>query len=173
MTFPGAQQIRLSSPAQFESAAAARLRALPTADELVAAIQGNKSSNHPVAELANLLGTAHRQRIDHSGPITEIDGQRAELIVTIDAWVNRNVPSAHAGPTLHTECLGPVVDRMAERQVQTQLAADAFPRHSADARRAHNRLAEITDAYDALVAEVLGGKRRLPRASVATLRQTE
>ncbi|MFD0360246.1 DUF4254 domain-containing protein [Nocardia sp. GCM10030253] len=161
MTIHDAQQFRRRQTA----AAPQRPGLLPNAEELMEAIHDDGSSNHPLAVSASHAGSLHRRRMDDPARVAEIDTHRGQLITAIDMWVSRNVPTAHTGPTMHTEGLGPVVDRLAERLVQAEHATRSLPPNHTEARRARNRLDEISTAYDALVAEVLGGKRQLPRAT--------
>ncbi|MFQ6331193.1 DUF4254 domain-containing protein [Nocardia sp. CWNU-33] len=161
MTIHDAQQFRQPQMAT----AAGRPGLLPSADELLDAIQDDRSNNHPLAVSASHAGSLHRRRIDEPTRTAEIDTHRSILMRAIDLWVSRNVPTAHTGPTMHTEGLGPVVDRLAERLVQAEHATRALSEHDTRACRARNRLEEIRLGYDALIAEVLGGKRQLPRTA--------
>jgi hypothetical protein len=138
---------------------------LPSADELREAIRDDGSSNHPLAVSACHASSLHRRRMADPALTAEIDTHRRTLITAIDMWVTRNVPTAHTGPTMHTEGIGPVVDRLAQRLVDAEHVTRSLPVNHSDARRARHRLDEISAAYDALVAEVLDGKRQLPRAT--------
>ncbi|MGW5310286.1 DUF4254 domain-containing protein [Nocardia thailandica] len=101
--------------------------------------------------------------------IADIDGSRAGLVAHIDEWVAANI--AHrAGASLHTETLGAVIDRMAEKWVAAQhaLGGDQDTQTTTPLQweaRTHLqwcRLAELTDGYRDLVTDVVEQRRRLP-----------
>lgn len=101
--------------------------------------------------------------------IADIDGTRAGLVAHIDEWVAANI--AHrSGASLHTETLGAVIDRMAEKWVAAQHALGAEPdaqtttplQREARTHLQWCRLAELTDGYRDLVTDVVEQRRRLP-----------
>ncbi|HLS76893.1 MAG TPA: DUF4254 domain-containing protein [Nocardia sp.] len=143
---------------------------LPTSDLLVRACRGHRVVGGPVLWFARDLAVLHEKRsVDRGGSVDgdpavllEIERRRSELVMAIDDWVARNVLQHRIGATVHTETIGAVIDRIAESSVRAHhalmtLAADDDQLHSA-----WHRLAEIADAYDDLVREVLAGRRRLP-----------
>lgn len=94
--------------------------------------------------------------------ILEIERRRMELVMAIDDWVMRNVPQNRLGATLHTETIGAVIDRLAEASVRAHHALMTLVSDDELLHGAWHHLAELTDAYDDLVREVLAGRRRLP-----------
>lgn len=94
--------------------------------------------------------------------ILENDRRRGELVMAVDDWVMRAVPQHRLGATLHTETVGAVIDRLAESSVRAHHALSTL--HADDERlhAAWHHLAELADAYDDLVRDVLAGRRRLP-----------
>ncbi|MGW4633766.1 DUF4254 domain-containing protein [Nocardia sp. NPDC004415] len=92
----------------------------------------------------------------------EIDCRRSELVLAIDDWVLRGVPQHRLGATLHTETIGAVIDRLAESTVRAHHALMTLAAHDELLHSAWHHLAELADAYDDLVRDVLAGKRRLP-----------
>ncbi|MCM6778907.1 DUF4254 domain-containing protein [Nocardia sp. CDC159] len=112
--------------------------------------------------------------------VEDIDLTRAKLIAHIDNWVAEHIPHRR-GASLHTETLGAVIDRMAEKWVAAQHAiglparnghgkkdsrarATVISRHGVDSE-AHLhwvRLAELADGYKDLITDVIEHRRRLP-----------
>lgn len=106
-------------------------------------------------------GLTDRQIVAYVGKVDEIDSTRAELVLAIDDWVARHVDD-RTGASLSTESVGCVVDRLAQLWVQANrlLGVDDSDE---SAHGSWFRLAELADGYDDLVADVLAGRRRLPR----------
>lgn len=91
-----------------------------------------------------------------------IDGMnaaRSELIEQLDTWVSRHLEQAEAAP-LHTETLGSVIDRLSIAWVRAHKlrARGSDPRSELAARQ----LRELGLAYDTLLAELAGRRRRVP-----------
>jgi hypothetical protein len=94
--------------------------------------------------------------------VLEIERRRTELVMAIDDWVARSVPQHRLGATLHTETVGSVIDRLAESSVRAHHALMTLDAHDERLHSAWHHLAELADAYDDLVRDVLAGRRRLP-----------
>lgn len=143
---------------------------LPTSDLLVRACRGHRVVGGPVLWFARDLAVLHEKRlIGHGGSVNtdaavvlEIERRRIELVMAIDDWVARNVIQHRLGATLHTETVGAVIDRIAESSVRAHHALMTLAAHDDQLHGAWHRLAEIADAYDDLIREVLAGRRRLP-----------
>lgn len=136
-------------------------------------------SNHPLLTVAAKLAVHHQQQWmveeisldtetgDHfltavKRSIDSIGLQRLRLIEDINAWVARRVPS-RPGTSLHTETLGSIFDRLAIAWVRSNRMIDiATPDDHKLAQLALQQLAGLADAYDDLVRDVVGGRRRLP-----------
>ncbi|MFE3544362.1 DUF4254 domain-containing protein [Nocardia sp. NPDC059177] len=154
---------------------------LPSPSALLRAFGHSTDQDHPVLEAASCLAHCHARRrtaVDAardpaagaaSGQLLDdIDDTRATLIARIDDWVAGNV--AHrSGASLHTETLGAVIDRMAEKWIAAQqaLGGDPLTRSTPRLREARThmhwcRLAELTDGYRDLITDVTERRRRLP-----------
>lgn len=136
-------------------------------------------SNHPLLTVAAKLAAHHQQQWiveeisldteagDHfltaaKRSIDSIGLQRLRLIEGINAWAARRVPS-RPGTSLHTETLGSIFDRLAIAWVRSNRMIDiATPDDRKLAQLALQQLAGLADAYDDLVRDVVGGRRRLP-----------
>ncbi|MCP2289307.1 DUF4254 domain-containing protein [Nocardia sp. NPDC050713] len=94
--------------------------------------------------------------------ILENERRRGELVLAIDDWVTRSVPQHRLGATLHTETVGAVIDRLAESSVRAHHALMTLDAHDELLHCAWHHLAELADAYDDLIRDVLAGRRRLP-----------
>ncbi|MBF6356170.1 DUF4254 domain-containing protein [Nocardia higoensis] len=143
---------------------------LPTSDLLVRACRGHRVVGGPVLWLARDLAVLHEKRLvgrdgsvdTESAASLEIQRRRSELVMAIDDWVARNVLQHRIGATLHTETVGAVVDRIAESSVRAHHALMTLAANDDLLHGAWHRLAEIADAYDDLIRDVLAGRRRLP-----------
>ncbi|PXX59719.1 uncharacterized protein DUF4254 [Nocardia tenerifensis] len=100
--------------------------------------------------------------------VEDIDGDRAELVGRIDAWVADNVEH-RGGASLHTETLGAVIDRLAAKWIAAQRALRRSPQRrtypvqvDGEAHLQWCRLAELTDGYRDLITDVIEHRRRLP-----------
>ncbi|MGQ4596444.1 DUF4254 domain-containing protein [Nocardia sp. R6R-6] len=100
--------------------------------------------------------------------LENIDAQRAQWIGQIDAWVAANVEH-RAGSSIHTETLGAVIDRIAEKWVAAQqcLGEEITMRPhplqvDGEAHVQWSRLAELIDGYQDLITDVIEHRRRLP-----------
>jgi hypothetical protein len=94
--------------------------------------------------------------------VLEIDRRRTELVMAIDDWVARGVPQHRLGATLHTETVGAVIDRLAESSVRAHHALMTLDAQDERLHCAWHHLAELADAYDDLVRDIVAGRRRLP-----------
>ncbi|MFD4460686.1 DUF4254 domain-containing protein [Nocardia sp. NPDC058480] len=143
---------------------------LPLSDILVRACRGHRVVGGPLLWFARDLAVLHEKRIVGRGgrvdtdPVVlrEIDCRRSELVLAIDDWVLRAIPQHRLGATLHTETVGSVIDRMAEASVRAHHALMTLAAHDEMLHCAWHHLAELADAYDDLVRDVLAGRRRLP-----------
>ncbi|WP_040775473.1 DUF4254 domain-containing protein [Nocardia pneumoniae] len=100
--------------------------------------------------------------------VEDIDAQRAEWIGRIDAWVAANIEH-RSGASLHTETLGAVIDRIAEKWIAAQqcLGEEITMRPhplqvDGEAHLQWTRLAELIDGYQDLITDVIEHRRRLP-----------
>ncbi|RJO72112.1 DUF4254 domain-containing protein [Nocardia panacis] len=143
---------------------------LPTSDLLVRACRGHRVVGGPLLWFARDLAILHeRRQVGRGGSIdtdpaaiVEIERRRMELVMAIDDWVARSIPRHRLGATLHTETIGAVIDRIAESSVRAHHALMTLDAHDDRLHGAWHHLAELADAYDDLVRDVLAGRRRLP-----------
>ncbi|KQY33227.1 hypothetical protein ASD42_15210 [Nocardia sp. Root136] len=143
---------------------------LPLSDILVRACRGHRVVGGPLLWFARDLAVLHEKRIVGRGGrvdtdpavLREIDCRRSELVLAIDDWVLRAIPQHRLGATLHTETVGAVIDRMAEASVRAHHALMTRAANDEMLHCAWHHLAELADAYDDLVRDVLAGRRRLP-----------
>ncbi|WP_280234033.1 DUF4254 domain-containing protein [Nocardia cyriacigeorgica] len=143
---------------------------LPTSDLLVRACRGHRVIGGQLLWYARDLAILHERRLVGRGgsidtrpaTVVEIERRRGELVLAIDDWVVRNVPQHRMGATLHTETIGAVIDRLAESSVRAHHALMTLDAHDDLLHIAWHHLAELADAYDDLVRDVLAGRRRLP-----------
>ncbi|WP_246181026.1 DUF4254 domain-containing protein [Nocardia ninae] len=143
---------------------------LPTSDLLVRACRGHRVVGGPLLWFARDLAVLHERRLVGRGGsvdtdptvVLEIERRRVELVMAIDDWVARSVPQHRLGATLHTETVGAVIDRLAESSVRAHHALMTLDAHDERLHGAWHHLAELADAYDDLVRDILAGRRRLP-----------
>ncbi len=143
---------------------------LPNSDLLVRAARGHRVVGGQLLWYARDLAVLHERRLVGRGGsivtdpdrLVEIDRRRMELVLAIDDWVGRNVPQHRLGVTLHTETVGAIIDRLAESAVRAHHALMTLDADDELLHSAWHHLAELADAYDALVGDVLAGRRRLP-----------
>ncbi|APE33276.1 hypothetical protein BOX37_04055 [Nocardia mangyaensis] len=143
---------------------------LPLSDLLVRACRGHRVVGGPLLWFARDLAVLHEKRVVGRGgsvdtdPVVmrEIDCRRSELVLAIDDWVLRGVPQHRLGATLHTETIGAVIDRLAESSVRAHHALMTLAANDEMLHCAWHHLAELADAYDDLVRDVIAGRRRLP-----------
>ncbi|MEV4124637.1 DUF4254 domain-containing protein [Nocardia sp. NPDC049707] len=143
---------------------------VPTSDLLVRACRGHRVVGGPLLWFARDLAILHERRLVGRGgsvstdpaTILEIERRRSELVMAIDDWVARSVPQHRLGATLHTETVGSVIDRIAESSVRAHHALMTLAADDEQLHGAWHHLAELADAYDDLVRDVLAGRRRLP-----------
>ncbi|MEU2252251.1 DUF4254 domain-containing protein [Nocardia xishanensis] len=134
---------------------------LPTRSQLLQACRGRTPVDHFLAPHARELTVLHDRRLGEDRDATPvIDERRAQLVRGIDRWARANLPAVHGGAYLHTEGLGTIIDRLAER---TAHACTALMRNSDwELWFAWERLAELAVAYEDLATELHAGRRRLP-----------
>ncbi|MGQ4597272.1 DUF4254 domain-containing protein [Nocardia sp. R6R-6] len=143
---------------------------LPTSDLLVRACRGHRVVGGPLLWFARDLAVLHERRLVGRGGsvntdpahILENERRRSELVMAIDDWVTRSVPQHRLGATLHTETVGAVIDRIAESSVRAHHALMTLDAQDELLHCAWHHLAELADAYDDLVRDVVAGRRRLP-----------
>ncbi len=140
------------------------LGTLPTAPQLLCAFQGRRAQDRVLLRFAHALVELHKRRahVRDLAEIAEIDGRRSELVNDINDWIVRKMPQHRHGASLHTESLGAVIDRMAHSWVAANQAIEADGVRSDRTHRHWYHLAELVDGYTDLIAEVAGGRRRLP-----------
>ncbi|WP_232235998.1 DUF4254 domain-containing protein [Nocardia sp. BMG51109] len=144
---------------------------LPSSDLMLRACRGHRVIGGPLLWFARDLAVLQERRLIGRGgsapdsdpaAIIEIERRRAELVMAIDDWVVRTVPQHRLGATLHTETVGSVIDRLAEASVRAHHALMTLDANDEVLHGAWHHLAELADAYDDLIGDVLAGKRRLP-----------
>jgi hypothetical protein len=144
---------------------------LPSSDLLLRACRGHRVIGGPLLWFSRDLAVLHERRLigyggsePDSRPATliEIDRRRTELVMAIDDLISRSIPQQRLGATLHTETIGSVIDRIAEASVRAHHALMTLDANDEILHVAWHHLAELADAYDDLVADVLAGRRRLP-----------
>ncbi len=144
---------------------------LPSSDILLRACRGHRVIGGPLLWFARDLAVLHERRLIGRGgsepdsdptTIIEIERRRTELVMAIDDWIARTVPQHRLGATLHTETIGSVIDRLAEASVRAHHALMTLDANDEVLHGAWHHLAELADAYDDLVNDVLAGRRRLP-----------
>ncbi|WP_406280271.1 DUF4254 domain-containing protein [Nocardia sp. NBC_00881] len=138
--------------------------ALPTAPQLLSAFQGRRFEDRELLRSAHALAELHARRaqVRDAALIAEMDCRRCELVDDINEWIAQEVPQHRNGASLHTESLGAVVDRMARSWVDANQVIDAEGARSGNTHKHWYQLAELVDGYTDLVADVAGGRRRLP-----------
>lgn len=144
---------------------------LPTSDLLLRACRGHRVIGGPLLWFAHDLAVLHERRVVGRGgvgpetdptSIIENKRRRIELVMAIDDWIVRSVPQHRLGATLHTETVGSVIDRLADASVRAHHALMTLDANDEMLHGAWHHLAELSDAYDDLVRDVLAGRRRLP-----------
>lgn len=92
---------------------------------------------------------------------------RAAWVENVDIWARAHFPRALKAP-LHTSTFGEVVDRLAQAWAAVQ---DCGPDMTVlDVDRLKQRLADLAEAYDWVVPELVAGRLRAPLVSaVASL----
>jgi hypothetical protein len=144
---------------------------LPSSDLLLRACRGHRVIGGPLMWFTRDLAVLHERRLIGRGgaepdntpaTIIEIDRRRTELVMAIDDWISRSIPQHRLGATLHTETVGSVIDRIAEASVRAHHALMTLDASDEILHIAWHHLAELADAYDDLISDVLAGRRRLP-----------
>ncbi len=144
---------------------------LPSSDLLLRACRGYRVVGGPMVWFTRDLAMLHERRLIGRGgsqpahdlpTVIEIDRRRDELVMAIDDWISRSIPQHRLGATLHTETIGAVIDRIAEASVRAHHALMTLDANDEILHMAWHHLAELADAYDDLIADVLAGRRRLP-----------
>ncbi|MBF6412534.1 DUF4254 domain-containing protein [Nocardia cyriacigeorgica] len=135
---------------------------LPAKEMLLLAYRAAPREQHPILGAAHLLAGLHTERRRTAlGATTDIDRQRARLVLAVDRWVATELPITHGGAHMHTETVGTVVDRLAllsTRAHETLGTAPPWLIHDA-----WESLAELAIGYEDLAYELGTGRRRLPR----------
>ncbi|WP_245671291.1 DUF4254 domain-containing protein [Nocardia amamiensis] len=123
---------------------------------------------HRALEQAHAAGVSSTRVAACTQLVETIDDQRAEWIGRIDSWVDGHIEH-RAGASLHTETLGAVIDRIAEKWIAAQysLGDDITVRPhplqvDGEAHLQWTRLAELIDGYQDLITDVIEHRRRLP-----------
>lgn len=144
---------------------------VPSSDLLLRACRGHRVIGGPLMWFTHDLAVLHERRLIGRGGsepthdpavLIEIDRRRNELVMAIDDWISRSIPQHRLGATLHTETIGSVIDRIAEASVRAHHALMTLDAGDEILHIAWHHLAELADAYDDLVTDVLAGRRRLP-----------
>jgi hypothetical protein len=137
---------------------------LPTAPQLLCAFQGRRFQDREMLRSAHALVELHERRaqLRDTALVAEIDCRRVELVDDINEWITQEVPQHRNGASLHTESLGAVIDRMARSWVNANQAIDITGARSDNTHKHWYHLAELVDGYTDLIADVTGGRRRLP-----------
>ena len=136
---------------------------LPSAKQLIDTFRGLSDGVPGLSAQVAELSRCHRELLRVGNHFCDTDIRRCELMDDIDRWARQRLGRRTAVP-LHTESLGTVIDRLAARwAVAVALLTDEAPADVADRRQlAFERLSELANAYDDLVADLVGGRRRLP-----------
>ncbi|GAA0589318.1 hypothetical protein GCM10010174_00190 [Kutzneria viridogrisea] len=135
---------------------------------------------HPVLAAAAGLATQHRQRAeahqlacdpfaeDHvvaaaTRSVNAAETASAVLVEQIDQWTLTALPDNRTC-VLHTETFGHLIDRLIRAWARWPLldAMDDLTGRER-ARQALDQVSELSISYDDLVADLLTGRRRLPR----------
>ncbi len=138
----------------------------PTDDELLIAIQGLHIGMHRLCQLAHELGKLHGQLLPALPGISQLSAEmrsrRIELMDAIDSWVTQRLPVPHPRASLHTETIGPVIDRMVQAQVRACHLLMTLKVTDDRIHAAWTRLAELADGYTDLTTDIINRARRLP-----------
>ncbi|WP_330232574.1 DUF4254 domain-containing protein [Nocardia sp. NBC_00508] len=123
---------------------------------------------HRALERAHAPGAASTHVAVCTQLVEGIDAERAEWIGRIDAWVDAHIQH-RAGASLHTETLGAVIDRIAEKWVAAQYSLGGMVtmrphplQVDGEAHLQWTKLAELIDGYQDLITDVIEHRRRLP-----------
>lgn len=136
---------------------------LPTAEALLAAVQGHLDNDTAVAAWARQLGVLQQQTIAEPDAQLDINTQIGGLIADIDAHICRQLPRPRPGVPRGTESLGGVIARMAEAWACADWALHRCndPIHW---HHAWEHLAEIHQAYEDLGRLAIDGAVILPKS---------
>ncbi|MEV6069440.1 DUF4254 domain-containing protein [Nocardia sp. NPDC052001] len=135
---------------------------LPSKDLILEACSGHVHEPHPILLAAYELASLHEARPTLDYPAAdEIDCCRSQLIHDIDVWVAQTLPATLAAPSMHTETIGTVVDRLAELSVVAFTALRTNTTNQ-ELHRAWQCLAELALGYNDLTHDLMTGRRRLP-----------
>ncbi len=132
---------------------------LPSKDMVLSACAGILVLEHPVLYAAQQLASLYQVQVHTDADV--IDGERAQLICRIDAWVAAEQPPAFDAAHLHSETVGMIIDRLAKLSVDAS-AASQRPISTSRLLNARHRLAELAHAYSDLAFEIASRTRRLP-----------
>ncbi|WP_167478983.1 DUF4254 domain-containing protein [Nocardia arthritidis] len=139
----------------------------PPKNQLLQACRGEASGDHPVlgwaAELADLHTrrlTTDRVTLTDREAVDEIDSRRSALVREIDRWIAARIPPAPYAAAVHTETVGPIIDRLAELTSRAFIALTSTS--SWELGNVWEELAELAVGYEDLATEICAGRRRLP-----------
>ncbi|MFE3059946.1 DUF4254 domain-containing protein [Nocardia sp. NPDC059239] len=146
-----------------------RLEPLLDPGQLLCAIRGEQVVDHPLTEwVTDLVAVHKRLATADAGEISEIDRRRADVVYSIDLWIERCVPQHRRGTAMHTETLGTVIDRIVAGHIHAvQVLMTLDIKRDPRVHAAWHRLAELVGGYSDLAFEVVLGRRRLPAPSTA------
>ncbi|WP_280426367.1 DUF4254 domain-containing protein [Nocardia carnea] len=136
---------------------------LPTERRILTAVRSWDlvcTDDHPVLLCAQDLTCLHTQLLDrrHTADQHHLVQQRCAATREIDAWVHTTVPMNQRA-RLHTENLGNVIDRLAQRSALIDASGDTTPQ---EFTYLWNGLLELIVGYRHLSEDLYLGTRRLP-----------
>ncbi|WP_328388359.1 DUF4254 domain-containing protein [Nocardia sp. NBC_00416] len=137
---------------------------LPTASQILSSFQGRRFTDHEILRAAHALAALHSRRatMRDAKLVAAVDDRRRELVDDIDEWVVERALHRDEETVIHTETLGAVIDRMAWGWAEANRPIDSAEPRINHVRKRWQRLAELVDGYTDLIAEIIGGRRRLP-----------
>jgi hypothetical protein len=140
---------------------------------------------HPVLVTAAALAQQHQLRVhahrdacdpfadDHfvaaaTRVVNSADALCAVLIDRIDMWAVLAIADSHTG-SLHTETFGQLVNHLVAAWTNWHVLNTATAQvGKSQVQDALHYVSELSIGYDDLVADLLGGRRRLPRVGVVS-----
>ncbi|WP_198165479.1 hypothetical protein [Nocardia fusca] len=134
----------------------------PSDDELLIAMRGRPTGNHPISAYTHRLSRLHDQSHPEGGAATGIRWGRHLLVRAIDAWVDHRLPPPHPTATLHAQTIGQVIDHLVAAQVHAYRLLMTLDPIDPCVHTAWTRVAELADEYTDLTTAVLHRSRRLP-----------
>ncbi|MBF6106155.1 hypothetical protein IU500_19140 [Nocardia terpenica] len=154
---------------------AAGWSAVPSAADVVAAcdpraVRSGDALVESIRRLARLAAADHAHATGHDDDAEELAVTHDELLRTIDRVTRQRLPGdPERDAVVHTETLAPVISRLVTLvvtriQISQHATGSVADRTVAELDTA---VADLMAAYDWLVAELVTGRRRLPRNQVA------